>query len=72
MTSKRDTTRAISKREQEHAEMLKAALSRPGVREVMKVYGNWREADHGLNAYREATKRTEWTATTDSTNKKDL
>ena len=27
-----------SKREQEHAAMLKEALSRPGIREVMDVY----------------------------------
>ena len=45
-----------SKREQEHAAMLKEALSRPGVREVMDVYSAWWERDRGLDAYRAATK----------------
>ena len=47
--------RVASRREQERAEMLKEALSRPGVREVMEVYGGWREQDRRLDAYRAAT-----------------
>ena len=44
-----------SRREQDHAAMLKEALSQPGVREVMKVYSGWWEKDRGLDAYRAAT-----------------
>lgn len=45
-----------SRRERAHAAMLKAALARPGVREVMEVYRGWQEKDRGLDAYRSATK----------------
>ena len=31
--------RSASERAQKHAELLEAALARPGVHEVMKVYG---------------------------------
>ena len=41
--------------EEEHAAMLKEALARPVVREVMKVYGTWMERDQHLNTYRAAT-----------------
>lgn len=47
--------RVASKREQKRAAMLEEALSRPGVREVMEVYGGWREQDRRLDAYRAAT-----------------
>ena len=56
-----------SKREQEHAAMLKEALSRPGIREVMDVYDGWREKDRGLDAYRAATKMPAYTTTTNHT-----
>lgn len=56
-----------SKREQEHAAMLKEALSRPGIREVMDVYDGWREKDRGLDAYRAATKTPAYTTTTNHT-----
>ena len=56
-----------SKREQDHAAMLEEALSRPGVREVMDVYGGWREKDRGLDTYRAATKTPARTTTTDHT-----
>ena len=46
-----------SKREREHAAMLKEALSRPGIREVMQVYQAYRKIDRELNSYRSATKR---------------
>lgn len=54
-----DTTKrksVTSGREQERAAMLREALSRPGVREVMDVYSAWWERDRGLDAYRAATK----------------
>lgn len=43
-------------REQKHSIMLAEALARPGVREVMEVYGQWQEQDQGLDPYRTATK----------------
>lgn len=68
MNTKRTIQRSSSRREQEHAELLERALARPGVREVMSVYDNWREKDRGLDAYRSATKRPGRTATTNSSN----
>ena len=58
--------RLTLKREQAHAEMLKAALERPGVNEVMQVYGGWREKDQALNPYRTATSQPVKTVTTNS------
>ena len=58
---------ADSKREQEHAAMLKEALSRPGVQEVMDVYNAWWERDRGLDAYRAATKTPARATRTDHT-----
>lgn len=58
--------RSESKRAQDHAELLESALARPGVREVMKVYGRWQEKDQLLNAYRSATRRPQRITTTDS------
>ncbi len=57
-----------SNREQEHAAMLKEALARPGVREVMQVYQNYQKADKGLDSYRQATKHSEIVITTDHAN----
>ena len=55
--SNQDTRRRPdSGRERKHAEMLEAALARPGVREVMDVYRGWQEKDRGLDAYRSVTK----------------
>lgn len=59
--------RVASRREQERAAMLEEALSRPGVREVMEVYGGWREQDRRLDAYRAAMKAPARTTTTDHT-----
>ena len=57
-----------SKRAREQDAMLKEALARPGVREVMKVYGDWREIDKELDAYRAATKIAPAITTTDHAN----
>ena len=46
--------------------MLEAALARPGVREMMKVYGGWQEREQVLDVYRSATKKPERIWTTDS------
>ena len=67
MTKEGTASHKISKREKEHAEMLKLALARPGVREAMKVYENWKEKDRGLDAYRSATKEPEEVQTTNYT-----
>ena len=62
------TDRHAIKRTEEHAAMLKEALARPGVREVMEVYGGWRRADKALEAYRVARKRAWIVTTSDRTN----
>ncbi len=67
MTEKDATERTGSRREEEYAEMLEAALARPGVREVMEVYEDWKEKDKGLDAYRSAVKRSEQVKTTNYT-----
>ncbi len=46
--------------------MLETALARPGVREIMKVYGGWQKKDQGLDVYRSATKKSERITTTNS------
>lgn len=68
MNTQSKTQRSSSRREREHAELLESALARPGIRELMSVYDNWREKDRGLNSYRSATKKPERTATTNSSN----
>ena len=60
--------RRATKRTDEHAAMLEEALARPGVREVMEVYGGWRRADQALEAYRAASKETWIITTSDRTN----
>ena len=39
--------------EQQEA-LLQEALARPGIPEVMRVYGNWKEQDRAQEPYREA------------------
>ena len=68
MSKKEVDTRVQSEREKAHAEMLEAALARPGIREVMQVYQGWQEKDRGLDAYRAATKRPEQVTTTNHSN----
>ncbi len=58
----------ICKREQERSAMLEEALARPGVREVMKIYGQWQRKDRGLESYRAATAELFQISTTDHTN----
>ena len=62
------TDRRAIKRTEEHAAMLNEALARPGVREVMEVYGGWRRADKALEAYRVACKGAWIFTTSDRTN----
>ena len=56
------------KRERERSAMLEEALARPGVREVMKVYAQWKRQDQGLESYRAATKEPFQINTTDHAN----
>ena len=56
------------KRVEQHGTMLREALRRPGVREVMEVYGAWERADKELDTYRAATRRVARFTTTDRTN----
>lgn len=44
-----------SERAAAHAKMLETALSRPGVKESMNVFGRWSEADRKIGEYRRAT-----------------
>ena len=67
MTKRNVGKREASRREREHDAMLQEALARPGVREVMQVYGGWQEKDRGLEAYRGATRAPASTTTTDHT-----
>ena len=55
-------------RAEAYNEMLQEALSRPGVREVMEVYQNWRKADQALSAYRQVIKRQGQVTTSNRTN----
>ena len=41
----------------ERAAMLKEAMSRPGVREVMEVYQSWKKTDGSLDNYRRMNKK---------------
>lgn len=66
MTDKADMQ--PTKRADQHTAMLDEALRRPGVREVMEVYGAWQRADNGLDAYRAATRRVREFTTTDHAN----
>ena len=57
-----------SERARAHAAMVEEALKRPGIPELMRVYGDWRNADRGLDPYRAATKVPSRTTTTDHAN----
>ena len=56
MARKTDEGKPGSERARARDELLEAALARPGVKEFMEVYGDWREKDRGLDTYRAATK----------------
>ena len=57
-----------STREPSRVKLLKEALERPGIREVMRVYEDWRQADRGLDSYHAATRDPNRTTTTDRAN----
>lgn len=62
------TDKRSSKRTVERDAMLQEALARPGVREVMKVYGGWQQVDKGLDVYRAASRKGRIVTTTDHAN----
>ena len=66
MTEKANTQ--PSKRVERHAAMLDEALRRPGVREVMEVYGAWQRIDERLSVYRAAAVAAPMITTTDQAN----
>ena len=66
MTKRKVNKQTVSRRKQAHSEMLKAALARPGVNEVMRVYGNWRQKDQWLDSYRSSTRNPVRITTSDS------
>lgn len=68
MTNRHVRVHPGSRREKDHAEMLEATLARPGVREMMKVYGDYQEKDRAYEEYRSATTRAERITTTNSSN----
>lgn len=51
------STNQDSERAREHDRMLEEALARPGVREFIRVYENWRMRDRALDPYRAMTRR---------------
>lgn len=44
-----------TQREHTYAALVKEAQKRPGIREIMSVYEDWRRVDRGLDPYRMAT-----------------
>ena len=54
MTKRKSKRSRDSERGRAHDAMLEAALARPGVREVMEIFGAWQHADRQLDAYRSA------------------
>ena len=68
MTKKEADKKSGSERDQEHAAMLETALSRPGVREVMQVYGGWQERDRELYSCRTTAEAAGRFTTTDRSN----
>ncbi len=45
-------TEDVKRRQKERDELLEEALRRPGIREVMKVYEDWKRADRALESHR--------------------
>ena len=63
--NRRSDEAKTSERARAHAALPEEALKRPGIPEIMRVYGDWRTADRGLDPYRTATKVPWRTATAD-------
>ncbi len=57
-----------TQREQAYAALVKEAQNRPGIREIMSVYEDWRQVDRGLDPYRMATREPQLVSATDHAN----
>ena len=66
--ARRSDEEKTSERARAHAALLEEAFKRPGIPESMRVYGDWRTADRGLDPYRATTKAPSRTTTTDHAN----
>ena len=66
--SRRPDEAQTSERARAHVAMLEEALKRPGIPEMMRVYGDWRTADRWLDPYRAATKALSRVTTTNHAN----
>ncbi len=59
-----------STRAQTHAELLQEALDRPGIRDIMRVYEDWRQVDRGLESHRAVNRGPQNIKTTDHANQR--
>ena len=66
LKKRKSNNRGASENQQALDKMLQEALSRPGVREMMRVYEGWREKDRGLDSYRIAIQKVPKITTTNS------
>lgn len=64
----RNSRSQIKDRTQAQRQLVKDALDRPGIREVMRVYEDWRHLDHDLEPYRTATREPQKITATDRAN----
>lgn len=65
-----NANRQLPKHVDQHAAMLNEALQRPGVREVMEVYGAWQRINEQLGTYRAAIMPVPTITTTNQANAK--
>lgn len=56
MKSRQHQKSSLPERARRRDALLEEALARPGIREVLNVYGQWQQQDKGQDAYRTATK----------------
>ena len=52
-----DKSKTALSRQQQNDALLEEAMSRPGIREVMAVYGDWKDVDRALESYRKTARR---------------
>ena len=66
----RSSESQTSAREQARRALLEDALKQPGIREIMRVYGDWTHVDRGLDSYRASTREAQRITTTDHANQR--
>lgn len=47
-----DERDAVSQRQRQRDELLRTAIERPGMREILRVYENWKHADRAMESHR--------------------